>query len=516
MNIHRVAIIGAGPSGLASLNELLHTSKDGESTIRSFHAAENNTPTNPAFEVVAFEQGSDIGGTWNYSHDTDPSVPGHSKPDKVRSALPVPEEIDNTTFDKPLPADSNITNINFWNKSGLYDNLFTNVPDKLMRFSAGLDLNPQSSPNSDNPYHPFVTRQHVSEYLHNFTEVNNLKEHIRFNSTVEKLYKKDNKWILNILVTEETGNKWYSETFDAVMLCNGRFKIPFVPEIEGLDDFVDRNPDCVTHTKAFRDVTPYKGKKVLLVGSSISAIDLLQYLIPACKEVWLSSNSTSPVKVNKEKNNNKEKPKEGQWIHDILHDENLEFHRCSRIKRFEGDTVIFEDGSVEQFDKIIFATGYHLSYPFLNIPENEGKNYINILSGKKGDDNHAMTKADGVYMYTFSVADPTLAFIGIAHTPLIFLMSELGAMAVAGVWSNCKQLPSVDEQERWCQEKLASSKDGLTMISENDFKSFVDELYPLAPKGRINFNDLIVNDEVELSRVVLKKLFYKYVNGELV
>lgn len=514
MNIQRVAVIGAGPSGLASLNELLHTSKEGKSTIRSFCAAENNLPADPAFEVVVFEQGNDIGGTWNYSASADPCLPGDSKPDNVRTLLPVPDAVESASFDNPLPSNVNLSEVCLWNKSGLYDELFTNVPDRMMRFSAGLDLDPQSKHGSDNPYHPFVTRQHVSQYLQNFAEVNDLKKHVRFNSTVEKLYKKDDKWVLNVLVTEEEGNKWYSETFDAVMLCNGRFKIPFVPKIEGLDEFARRRPNDVSHTKAFRNVEPYRGKKVLLVGSSISAIDLLQYLIPACKEVWLSSNSVTALKVSNEKHTGK--PKDGQWISDILHDENLKYNRCSRIKRFEGDTVIFEDGSAEKFDKILFATGYHLSYPFLNIPENEGKNYINILSGKKGDDNHAMTKADGVYMYTFSVADPTLAFIGIAHTPLIFLMSELGAMAAAGVWSNIKHLPSVKEQKLWCEEKLASSKDGLTMISEKDFKAFVDTMFPLAPLGRINFKDLIIEDEVELSRLVLKELFYKYVNGEIV
>ena len=52
LNIDSIGIIGAGPGGLASLYEFLHTNKDGTSTVGTGKRAET-----PAFsKIVAFEQ----------------------------------------------------------------------------------------------------------------------------------------------------------------------------------------------------------------------------------------------------------------------------------------------------------------------------------------------------------------------------------------------------------------------------------------------------------------------------
>lgn len=58
--------------------------------------------------------------------------------------------------------------------------------------------------------------------------------------------------------------------------------------------------------------------------------------------------------------------------------------------------IEFEDGSiVENFDKIIFATGYRLSYPFL---DHEPVTPQNRLAG--------------FYQHIFNIDDPTLAVVG--------------------------------------------------------------------------------------------------------
>ena len=36
------------------------------------------------------------------------------------------------------------------------------------------------------------------------------------------------------------------------------------------------------------------------------------------------------------------------------------------IERLEGDSVRFADGSVEQIDKIVYCTGYRISFPFFD------------------------------------------------------------------------------------------------------------------------------------------------------
>lgn len=515
MNINKIAIIGGGPSGLVTLNELLHTSKDGTSTIQSFEVEKNRISDDPAFEkIVVFEQGQDIGGVWKYSEERDPSFPkcdpnNYHRPEFVSPAFECPpsEELKCTSREKPFCRDIS-SQSSTWTKSGIYKHLFTNVPNNLMRFSSGLDIEIPGTASHENPYYPFVTHQQVLQYLEEYTRVNNLREYIRFNSTVVKLHKVDGKWRVTVLNKgdESSKDKWYIEDFDAVVLATGRFNIPFVPYVEGMCEYNESHPTVISHTKAYREVEEYRGKKVLVVGSSISAIDLLQYLIPAAREVWVASDR---------KVESGGHVKEGQWIHDILSDENAKFHRCRRIQRIHTDGgVEFTDGSIQyDFEKILFATGYHLSYPFLDVPENAGKEYIRILSGKHGSENHAQTKSDGLFMHTFSVVDPTLAFVGIAHNPLIFLTSEANAMAISGVWSGSRELPPVAEQVDWCAQKLDLERVGLQMIDENDLKDFIDEIYSYAPKDRVSFSYLIKEDEVERSRHVLKDLFYDYTEG---
>jgi thioredoxin reductase len=523
MNINKVAIIGAGPSGLVSLNELLHTDKNGNSTINSFNSYENIVPENQAFEkIVVFEQSNGIGGVWNQTKEIDSKLPeitgSESKLIRPSIKSPTEDELKKFNFKNPLirPIQSEIIKTkSMWNKSGVYDDLFTNVPGDLMRFSSSLDIKALGIEKDINPYYPFITHLQVKEYLKKYSDVNNLKSYIRLNSSVEKLYKKDNKWIIVILQIDYTNGieKWYSEEYDAIILANGRFNIPFIPKIDNMEYFKKNNPNIISHTKSYRNINEFKDKKVLLVGTSISSIDLLQYLIPSCKEVYVSGNF-KPLIKSSESNN---QIVEGQWINELWNDDLLNFIKLPYIKKFTNDGlgVEFENGLIiKNFDKIIFATGYHLSYPFLNIPENKNKNYINILSAKLNTDNYAHSKTDNVYLHTFSTIDSTLGFVGIAHNSLLFLTSELNAIAIAGIWSNAKSLPSVEEQEKWCYKQSNEYKEGFTVIKENLVRDYLDLIFKYAPNKRINFKTIIKNDEVEYSRKVLQRLFYEFIDGK--
>jgi hypothetical protein len=67
-----------------------------------------------------------------------------------------------------------------------------------------------------------------------------------------------------------------------------------------------------------------------------------------------------------------------------------------RISADNGGTIEFEDGSiVENFDKIIFGTGYRLSYPFLRPDPVTPKNRL-----------------AGFYQHVFKIGDPSLSVIG--------------------------------------------------------------------------------------------------------
>jgi hypothetical protein len=101
------------------------------------------------------------------------------------------------------------------------------------------------------------------------------------------------------------------------------------------------------------------------------------------------------------------------------------------IAELQGDSVRFEDGSVEQVDAIIWATGYRISFPFfdedfLSAPENRLPLYKRIF--RPGIDDLALVG--------FAQAIPTLF-------PFVELQSKLVARYLGGDYA----LPSAAEME---------------------------------------------------------------------
>jgi dimethylaniline monooxygenase (N-oxide forming) len=84
------------------------------------------------------------------------------------------------------------------------------------------------------------------------------------------------------------------------------------------------------------------------------------------------------------------------------------------VKEFTSTSAIFEDGTKENIDVVIFATGYKLSFPFLS------------------DDSGVLDNQYSMFKYVFppELEKPTLAFIGI--------LQPAGAI-----------LPTSELQSRW-------------------------------------------------------------------
>jgi thioredoxin reductase len=102
------------------------------------------------------------------------------------------------------------------------------------------------------------------------------------------------------------------------------------------------------------------------------------------------------------------------------------------IARLDGRTVHFEDGTAGEFDVIVYATGYNITFPFfdpefLNAPDNRIRLYKRIF--KPGLDD--------------------LAFVGFAQaTPTLFPFVECQARLVAAYLAGHYQLPSEAAMEQ--------------------------------------------------------------------
>ena len=105
------------------------------------------------------------------------------------------------------------------------------------------------------------------------------------------------------------------------------------------------------------------------------------------------------------------------------------------IVECNGKEITFIDGTKQEFDVAIMATGYTVDFPFL--PKQ-----------------HAEQGLRDRLKFVFDVEDTTLAFVGMVRPVLgsIVAISELQARWAARVWVNKIQLPSLKERRETVQK----------------------------------------------------------------
>ena len=130
-----------------------------------------------------------------------------------------------------------------------------------------------------------------------------------------------------------------AERFDYIIVATGHFSVPNIPFYSGIDQF----PGRVIHSHNFRNASHFKGKRVLVVGSSRSAEDIaIQCLKYGTKNIICTW---------------KAKPLGHNWPPQIT--------EKPLLTNIAGNTVHFKDGTMAEVDDIILCTGYLYSFPFM-------------------------------------------------------------------------------------------------------------------------------------------------------
>ncbi|KAI8908215.1 flavin monooxygenase-like protein [Powellomyces hirtus] len=96
-----------------------------------------------------------------------------------------------------------------------------------------------------------------------------------------------------------------------------------------------------------------------------------------------------------------------------------------------GNTVQFEDGTEEQIDQVVYCTGYRIEHPFLD-------NALSILGQERVDSNRVR-----LYKNVFPIRHKNIAFVGLVQ-PIgaVMPVSEMQARWVARVFSGKTRLPT--------------------------------------------------------------------------
>ena len=278
----RVAVIGAGPSGLA--------------VLRAFQSAAAKGAEIP--ELVCFEKQDNWGGLWNYSW---------------RTGL--------DEYGEPV-------------HGSMYRYLWSNGPKEGLEFA---DYSFEEHFGKQIASYP--PRAVLFDYIEGRVKKAAVRDWIRFRTTIRFVRHDDKTGQFTVTAHDLKDDRMYEEVFDNVIVASGHFSTPNVPEFPGFGTFNGR----VLHAHDFRDAMEFKGKDILIVGTSYSAEDIgSQCWKYGCKSVTVS-HRTAPMGF--------------KWPSN--------WQEVPLLTRVDTDTAYFKDGLSKKVDAIILCTGYQHHFPYL-------------------------------------------------------------------------------------------------------------------------------------------------------
>ena len=393
---NNVAIIGAGPAGLVAARYLLQH----------------------GFEPVLFEQSHRLGGQWNQGAE----------------------------------------------HSGVWPTMRTNTSRVLTCFS---DLRHEPGTAT------YPTNQEMLGYLKRYAETFGLLQCVRLDTYVESVERSGDGYVVR---SKSRHSAPISEKFQYVIVASGRYNHPVIPQVAGLESFAGSGG--VVHAFRYKDPERYRGLRVLVAGCAISALEIAsdlamlgaarvvsayrrqRYVLPKLfagvptdhiaftRFSALCAESFPPTKVANDlkqlvlrASGSPEQFGAFKPAADIR-DAGLTLSQYFLPLVAEGriavkpwivsidiQRVTFTDGTQEDFDVIIFATGYDLFLPFLS---EEIRRTLDL------DAAHI-----DLFNFTFHPDLPGLAFLGMHDQAGPYLpVLELQARWITYLWSGFTQPPS--------------------------------------------------------------------------
>ncbi|PSJ15815.1 flavin-containing monooxygenase [Nitrosomonas supralitoralis] len=388
----RIAIIGAGCSGLVAIKYLV------EAGLK---------------DIVCYEKSDQIGGNWVYT-----ATSSHSS--ICRTTHTISSKSMSQFSDFPMPDD----------------------------------------------YPDYPSHQQILAYFQAYTRHFQLEEYIRFNVTVQHVEKIENeRWRLSL------SDGTLSE-YDYLVIANGHLEIPRHP------DWKDNFSGKYLHAHNYKTNQGIENQRVLVVGAGNSGCDCAveasrdvacvdmslrspQYIIPklimgkptdtfAASLQWLPQSIQNwlqkislRIQIGHYRDYGLPEPDfSPTQAHPTINSEIFNKIRHGKIRprpgiqAISGQTVHFNNGSSQEYDVIIAATGYKISFPFFeaNFIDWEDAAHISL------------------YLRIFHPDHPSLFFIGLIQPQgCLWTLAETQSQLVGQLLSGKIQLPSDWRKQASCE-----------------------------------------------------------------
>ncbi len=341
----------------------------------------------------------------------------------------------------------------------------------------------------------FPHHTELLQYFHDYVDHFGLRDTITFNtSVVDCQRREDGKWIIELSSGE-------SREYDALCVANGHHWDARTPEYPG--EFGGYQVHSHNYADPFEPYD-FRGKNVLIVGAGNSAMDISSELsqrpiagklfISMRRGVWVIPKYSNgqpldkatlpawmPQKIGRKLAQKRVKQLAGNpeaYGLPTPDHEPLEAHPSvssefllrvgsgdivpkGGIERLDGDGVVFTDGSREEVDAIVWATGYNVTFPFLKQEELIPQDNTFPLFKR-------MVKPGFENLFFLGLAQPLPTLVNFAEQ-----QSKLVAASLAGDYA----LPDAAEMER---------------ITEEDERRNLGHFYD-SPRHRmqVNFDDYV-------------------------
>lgn len=147
----------------------------------------------------------------------------------------------------------------------MHDHLESNIPANIMGYTQEPfpETVSKSSETRWGKKSPFRHREVIRGWVESIYSRHGYQKLVELETTVELAEKVGDKWVLTLRKETPPGpeeNSWWQENFDALIVANGHYSVPNIPQVPGLVELESKFPGTVIHSKHYRKPEDYRDK----------------------------------------------------------------------------------------------------------------------------------------------------------------------------------------------------------------------------------------------------------------